>query len=157
MVTYNQNGSSRGIAQIIFVKPETAGKAAKDLNGLLVDKRPMKIEVIVDASRAPELPKAKSLGERVAPKAQPKSATATKATSATAVRGGRAARGRGAAKRGRNAGRPKAKTAEELDADMMDYFGDNANGAGAEGNAPTANGTAQPTANGEDLGMDEIS
>ena len=49
MVTYNQNGSSRGIAQIVFSKPETAGKAAKDLNGLLVDKRPMKASSITDA------------------------------------------------------------------------------------------------------------
>lgn len=40
---------------------------------------------------------------------------------------------------------------------MMDYFGENNNATTAEGNAPAANGTAQPAANGEDLGMDEIS
>lgn len=39
---YNQNGISRGIADIIFGKPGLAAKAAKDLNGMLVDKRPMK-------------------------------------------------------------------------------------------------------------------
>jgi RNA recognition motif-containing protein len=43
MLTYNQNGSSRGIATIIFGKADTAAKAAKDLNGLLVDGRPMKV------------------------------------------------------------------------------------------------------------------
>ena len=43
MLTYNQNGTSRGIASIVFSKPDTAGKAAKDLNGLLVDGRPMKV------------------------------------------------------------------------------------------------------------------
>ena len=43
MLTYNQNGSSRGIAQITFSRPETAAKAAKELNGLLVDQRPMKV------------------------------------------------------------------------------------------------------------------
>jgi RNA recognition motif-containing protein len=43
MVTYNQNGSSRGIASITFNKPDTAAKAAKELNGLLVDGRPMKV------------------------------------------------------------------------------------------------------------------
>lgn len=43
MLTYNQNGTSRGIASIIFTKPETAAKAAKELNGLLVDGRPMKV------------------------------------------------------------------------------------------------------------------
>lgn len=42
MLTYNQNGTSRGIASIVFSQPGTAAKAAKDLNGLLVDGRPMK-------------------------------------------------------------------------------------------------------------------
>jgi THO complex subunit 4 len=41
-IRYNQNGSSRGIADITFFKPEAATKAAKELNGMLVDKRPMK-------------------------------------------------------------------------------------------------------------------
>jgi hypothetical protein len=45
MLTYNQNGTSRGIASIVFSKPDTAAKAAKDLNGLLVDGRPMKVSV----------------------------------------------------------------------------------------------------------------
>lgn len=43
MVTYNQNGTSRGIAAITFVRPDTAAKAAKELNGLLIDKRPIKV------------------------------------------------------------------------------------------------------------------
>lgn len=43
MVTYNQNGTSRGIAAITFTKRDTAAKAAKELNGLLVDGRPMKV------------------------------------------------------------------------------------------------------------------
>lgn len=43
MLTYNQNGSSRGIASIIFSKPDTAAKAARELNGLLVDGKPMKV------------------------------------------------------------------------------------------------------------------
>jgi THO complex subunit 4 len=43
MVTYNQNGTSRGIAALTFSKRDTAAKAAKDLNGLLVDGRPMKV------------------------------------------------------------------------------------------------------------------
>lgn len=43
MLTYNQNGTSRGIASIIFNKADTAAKAAKELNGLLVDGRPMKV------------------------------------------------------------------------------------------------------------------
>lgn len=43
MLTYNQNGTSRGIASIIFAKADTAAKAAKELNGLLVDGRAMKV------------------------------------------------------------------------------------------------------------------
>jgi THO complex subunit 4 len=43
MLTYNQNGSSRGIASIIFGRADTAAKAAKELNGLHVDGRPMKV------------------------------------------------------------------------------------------------------------------
>jgi RNA recognition motif-containing protein len=47
MLTYNQNGTSRGIASIIFNKPDTALKAAKELNGLHVDGRPMKVRMTV--------------------------------------------------------------------------------------------------------------
>jgi len=79
--------------------------------------------------------------------------------STASARGGRG-RGRGV-RRGRNAGRPKAKTAEELDAEMVDYFDANAaNGttSGVDVGAVT-NGAVQPAATngGEDLGMDEIS
>lgn len=41
-MTYNQSGRSLGVATIIFTKADAAVKAAKDLNGMLVDKRPMK-------------------------------------------------------------------------------------------------------------------
>lgn len=138
---YNQHGESRGIADIIFVKPESAALAAKEQNGIKIDGRPMKVEVIVDASHAPEPKPVKSLAERVAyanpkskkaepltktsanPKAQPKSATATKATNKDKKKD---TKGK-PAKKARSA-RPKPKTAEELDAEMTDYW---AGGAGA--------------------------
>ena len=90
-------------------------------------------------------------------KNQPKSAAAKPATNGTATRGGRIG-GRGA-RRGRNAGRAKAKTADELDAEMVDYFDANAvNGtATATDAAATMNGAAAPATNGEEIGMDEIS
>lgn len=96
------------------------------------------------------------------PKGQPKPATAAKPLAVgTATRAAARGRGRVGGRRGRNAGRAKPKTAEELDAEMMDYFdasGAPANGAVTTDAAATANGTAQPVANGaEDLGMDEIS
>lgn len=79
-------------------------------------------------------------------KAKPKPATATKNGAAAA--GGR---GRGRPRRGKNPAQRK-KTTEELDAEMDDYF------VGSE-NAPvdaTANGAAQPAANGDET-MAEIS
>ncbi|OAL37148.1 hypothetical protein AYO20_03626 [Fonsecaea nubica] len=181
---YNQNGQSRGIADIIFSRPDSAAKAAKDLNGMLVDKRPMKastatihtIEVVMDASSVPEPARAKSLAERVAyanpskrsgksepltktsanPKAQPKSATATKVTGKDGVKG-RSAGKPGKPKRGRNP-RAKPKTAEELDAEMTDYWGGNNPSAVGTTTEPAAtNGTAPAANAGDDMGMEEIS
>ena len=43
MLTYGPNGTSRGIATIIFNKSGDANNAAVQLNGMLVDKRPMKV------------------------------------------------------------------------------------------------------------------
>ena len=85
------------------------------------------------------------------PKNQPKSAAAKPVTNGTTARGGKP-RGRGA-RRGRNAGRPKAKTADELDAEMVDYFDANA----ANGTTATTDASAaQPITNGGE-GIDEIS
>lgn len=76
----------------------------------------------------------------------------------TKAAGAKTAKGRGRA-RGRNAGRGKPKTAEELDAEMQDYFESGANAAApAEGGdtAMTTNGGAvQPVANGGDTGMED--
>ncbi|KAJ5120312.1 uncharacterized protein N7515_009700 [Penicillium bovifimosum] len=153
MLTYNQNGTSRGIASIIFNKPDTAAKATKELNGLLVDGRPMKIEVVYDASHVPAAPVSRPLTERVAQKARPKSAATAKPKEkkgAATEKGGR--RGKGPARpQGRNTGRGKPKTVEELDAEMADYFtAEAAPAAPANGTAPQASAT-------QDVGMaDEI-
>ncbi|MCJ1324098.1 hypothetical protein MMC10_000760 [Thelotrema lepadinum] len=154
---YGPNGSSRGIATIIFNKPGMANEAFKQLNGLLVDKRPMKVELVVDASRAGVEP-AKSLSDRVAKpaKSQPKQAGGTRTTDTTARGSGRAVRGstRGRVRRGRNAGRPKPKTADELDAEMTDYF---TGGPIINGDAAAVTNGTNPTAGGnEDTGMDGI-
>lgn len=44
---YNQHGESRGIADIIFVKPDSATKAAKEQNGIKIDGRPMKASTAI--------------------------------------------------------------------------------------------------------------
>lgn len=155
---YGPTGASQGRATIIFSKPGGANKALEVNNGVLVEGKPMRIEIVVDASRATTHDtKTKTLSERIsAPKsaaAQPKSAgpkkdkVTEKPAAGSAVRGVKTARGRGA-KRGRNAGRPKRKTADQLDAEMTDYF---------TGGTEAPNGTAAPAAAEADTGMDEIS
>lgn len=114
----------------------------------------------------PEPAPVKSLGDRVAyanpsargkstpltkgsanPKAQPKSAVA-KPNAKNGVKVRVAGKAGKAKPRGRKA---KPKTAEELDAEMTDYF---AGGAPTETAAVTV---TEPAAGGEDLGMEEIS
>lgn len=85
-------------------------------------------------------------------KAQPKPATNTKN-----AKGANAGRGRGG-KRGGRGGRgggslPK-KTVEELDAEMVDYFGP-ANGEAADGDAMQTNGGAVQAPGGGDTGMED--
>ena len=48
---YTQTGQSRGVADIIFSKPDSAANAAKELNGMLVDKRPMKARTTINSSK----------------------------------------------------------------------------------------------------------
>lgn len=138
-ISYGPGGVSRGIATISFARPDGASKAVEALNGLLVDGKTMKIDVILDARRAAEIPPPKGLSERIAqPKAQPKSAAATKSAASTGA-GTRGKAGRGRGRGGRNA-RPARKTAEELDSEMADYFETGANAAAAP--APATNGDA---------------
>ncbi|EXJ55856.1 hypothetical protein A1O7_08787 [Cladophialophora yegresii CBS 114405] len=93
---------------------------------------------------------------RANPKAQPKSATAPKKVVGKDSAKGRPAAKAGKPKRGRNP-RPKAKTAEELDAEMTDYWGGNNPAAAATNtDAAATNGAAPAPTTGEDA-MEEIS
>jgi THO complex subunit 4 len=86
-------------------------------------------------------------------KAQPKPATAPK--KATGDRKtGKAQRGRRGG--GRNEGRGKPKTAEELDAEMNDYWVTGTNGAGGDTTMGTNGGPVQPAGNGDAAMEDEI-
>jgi THO complex subunit 4 len=78
------------------------------------------------------------------PKSKPKPVSAAKTDRK------RDSRGRGA-RRGRAGGRPKPKTAEQLDAEMADYFTETTTTAPAQ-----SNGGAVPAPANEDMGMDEI-
>ncbi|KAL0638352.1 RNA-binding RNA annealing protein [Maublancomyces gigas] len=150
VITYGPNGQSRGIATVEFNRASDAATAAQKYNGVEVDKRPMKVELVVDptapASFADRVGAPKQI-QSTRPAANNKPKPATKNTT-TAPRGTKAKRGRG----GGRSGNPRGKkpTAEELDADMADYF---VGGTSATTSAalPTA---ATGTANG-DVGMDD--
>ncbi|GAW15280.1 hypothetical protein EKO27_g9050 [Xylaria grammica] len=133
-VSYGPGGVSRGIATVTFHKPDGASKAFNVLNGILVDGRPIKIEIVVSAAKAAEIiPAPKTLTERITqPKAQPKSAANDKKKDA----GKTAAAARGRKRRPARSSRPAKKTAEELDSEMADYFNsgdqnENTNGVAA--------------------------
>jgi len=142
---------------VTFHKSDGASNAFQKLNGLLVDNRPIKIEIVVGASQAANvIPPTKSLAERTTqPKAQPKSAANNKRNTANAGNKGAAAPGARGKKPERRArtGRPAKKTAEELDSEMADYFESGTNAAG-ENAAPAA--AAPAAANGDAPMEDEI-
>ncbi|KJR87028.1 THO complex subunit 4 [Sporothrix schenckii 1099-18] len=162
-LSYGPGGVSRGIATVVFHHADGASKAFSELNGLLIDNRAVKVEVVV--AKAELIPQPKTLGQRITqPKAQPKSA-------ATDKRAGNAAKGAsnqkannqnnankkpGQGRRARSA-RPAKKTAEELDSEMADYFVSNGtatNGATAPAAAPAA-AAAAPAAATADAPMDD--
>merc|ERR1712000_726626 len=134
-LSYGPQGQSRGVANITSHRFDNATKAVSTCNGIPVDGKPIKVELILDGTRAKEIPPPKGLSERITqPKAQPKSAAATKTTAAGAAR-------------------PAKKTAEELDSEMVDYW---QTGASATDGAGAATGAAQPAANGDANMDDEI-
>lgn len=147
-LSYGPGGVSRGAATVTFNQPDGATKAFNALNGLLVDSRPIKIEIIVSAAKAAEIapPAKKTLTERITqprqPKSQPKSAANDKKKEAVGKADVAGRRG-GARKRATRSARPAKKTAEELDSEMADYFEAGNQNENANGGAPAAtNGDA---------------
>lgn len=99
-------------------------------------------------------------GPRLTSSSKPKPATKDKpkpATNAAAAQKkvGKPAAGGRAQRRGGRTGRGKPKTQQELDAEMVDYFGNEANG-NPDANMATNGGAVQPVANGEAAMEDEI-
>ncbi|EJT71584.1 hypothetical protein, variant [Gaeumannomyces tritici R3-111a-1] len=145
-ISYGPGGVSRGIATIIFAQADAASKAFQELNGILIDQRPIKVEVVV--STADQIPAPRTLSQRIThnqPKAQPKSAASDKRGAKTGANGAAADGAKGTKKaaanprRAKNA-RPTKKTAEELDSEMADYF------QGGESNGAEGTNTAAPVA-----------
>ncbi|KAI5795064.1 hypothetical protein EDC01DRAFT_705679 [Geopyxis carbonaria] len=151
VLTYGPDGRSRGVATVEFKKSEDAAIAAQKYNGVEVDKRPMKVELVVD----PNAPA--SFADRVGQpnKIVTKSNRAEKPKPIAKPAAGRGARGstRGRGRGGAGSGRGKPKTAEQLDQEMSDYFdGGSAKPAGSN----SAPAPAPAAANGgDDVGMED--
>ncbi|KAK3899311.1 hypothetical protein C8A05DRAFT_37085 [Staphylotrichum tortipilum] len=142
-ISYGPGGVSRGLAHVAFHHADGASKAFSTLNGLLIDNKPVKVEVVV--ASVDLIPQPKTLAQRIAtPKVQPKSAATVKKQNTAGAKGGAAAgkATKKVPKRGRS-NRPVKKSAEELDSEMADYF-DNANTANANAAAPAAAGGDAP-------------
>ncbi|KAF1956314.1 RNA-binding domain-containing protein [Byssothecium circinans] len=142
-VQYGANGRSLGTATVTFTRQEQAAKATAALQGVKIDSRPIRVEMLVSAANVaaatarpnnladrvtyatpPHINSTKSNARSSQPKKdKPKPVTETKAApgGARGARGGRAGRGRGRDGRGGRE-RTKKKTVEELDAEMDDYF-----------------------------------
>lgn len=145
LMQYGPNGRSLGSATIIWNKHDQAVKATSTLNGVKIDNRLVRVEMLVSAANLPPAPK---LADRISQpkKDKPKPATVEKAVPAGG-RGGKQARGRGRGGRAGREPRPKKKTVEELDAEMVDYY------AGTEGNTDAAATTTAQAAAGGDAAM----
>ncbi|KAL8909515.1 MAG: hypothetical protein Q9207_000195 [Kuettlingeria erythrocarpa] len=63
-LSYGPSGRMSGVVTITFVESDSAAKALRILNGVEVDRRPMKIEVVLDASKAAAIP-VKGLKDRI--------------------------------------------------------------------------------------------
>ncbi|KAL2159994.1 hypothetical protein VTH06DRAFT_1649 [Thermothelomyces fergusii] len=149
-ISYGPGGVSRGIAHVTFHHADGASKAFSNLNGLLIDGKPVKVEIVV--ASADLIPQPPSLAQRMTqPKPQPKSAATVKKTPAKDGKGG-AASGKSGKKGRARVSRPK-KTAEELDLEMADYFENRNNENNASAAAPAA--AAEGAAAGGDAAMEE--
>lgn len=149
LLQYGPNGRSLGSATIIFSKHDQASKATAALDGVKIDGRPVRVEMLVSADKLPAAVAKPSLADRVTQpkKDKPKPATAGKAAPA-ATRGRGETRGRGKGRGGREA-RPKKKTIEELDAEMADYF------PGGETNNAVVSADIAPATAAGDTAMDD--
>ncbi|KTW30175.1 hypothetical protein T552_00652 [Pneumocystis carinii B80] len=104
-LSYGPNGQSKGIATVIFQRKADASRAYAQYEGRLIDGvRKMKVEIVLDPGKSMA---SSSLSQRIAPGIS---------------------RGRRLRKPGKGMGRFKRvsrpkKTLEELDAEMIDYFG----------------------------------
>ncbi|KAI8597365.1 hypothetical protein EDD21DRAFT_385603 [Dissophora ornata] len=116
---YDQNGKSSGTALVHFTRVGDAAVAMQKFNGVPLDGRAMKIELVIapgavqvvqavrPAAQAPRAPAGNNQGQR----------------GHGSGRGDRGGRGRGRGRGGRSQGEKREnKTTDQLDAEMTDYM-----------------------------------
>ncbi|KAG0045196.1 hypothetical protein BGZ83_009570 [Gryganskiella cystojenkinii] len=115
---YDQNGKSTGTAVVHFTRIGDAAVAYSKFNGVPLDGKPMKIEIVVAPAAAQAV-----LPASHAPRASHNNNNANSHNNqrSQGPRGGRG--GRGGSRGGRRGGDKKeTKTAAQLDAEMSDYM-----------------------------------
>ncbi|KAG0002050.1 hypothetical protein BGZ79_003681 [Entomortierella chlamydospora] len=113
-LNYDQNGKSTGTAVVHFTRVGDAAVAYSKFNGVPLDGRPMRIEIVLAPAAAQAVLPAQAQGPKTS---APNQGNRNQGPS----RGGRGGRGRG--RGGRNQGEKReTKTADQLDAEMNDYM-----------------------------------
>lgn len=133
-LNYDANGRSKGVATVIFQRPGDAERAIKEYNSRTLDNRPMRIEVILDpaavAKVAKSLPGELQKGRLGASNVRPAGKKGGvvvkqgKGKQTTAAKKAQAQKKKVVTK-AKRAEKPKAKTQDELDAEIAAYMSSN--------------------------------
>lgn len=139
-LNFDQNGRSKGTAEVIFANRQSAMQAIKSYNGVKLDGKPLRIELVGGAAgggvvlssgvtvtggpRQARVVAAAGPGGRsrkVVAKVVPRPKKAAGGGAAAAAKGKGKGRGRG--KKGPKADKPTPMTSEQLDAQLDSYKG----------------------------------
>ncbi|KAG0368626.1 hypothetical protein BC939DRAFT_520052 [Gamsiella multidivaricata] len=121
-LVYDQHGKSTGTAVIHFSRVGDAAIAYSKFNGVPLDGRPMKIEIVLaPATARAVLPAAQTPRAPASNQGQQRPQSQGQQRPQSQGRGGRGGRGRGRGGRGQSE-RKETKTADQLDAEMSDYM-----------------------------------